>query len=94
MHQINRKIAMPPIKRAREGTPRVYPWTTMEIGDMFFIPDKDRNTFSPYASEVGARLGMKFRTRLCWAKDTGKAWVVCDADASGAVQGIGCWRVE
>lgn len=94
MLSVNRKTTMPPIVRPREGVPRVYPWNTMDVGDMFFIPNKDRNTFSPYASEMGAKLGMKFRTRLCWAKDTGKSWEVCFADDAGAVQGVGVWRTE
>ncbi len=90
MLSVNRKTAMPLIKRPREGVPRVYPWLTMEVGDMFFIPDRDRNTFSPYASEMGSKLKMKFRTRLCWAEDTGESWEVCEPDTPGAVQVSGC----
>jgi hypothetical protein len=84
---------MPTVKRPREGVDRVYPWRAMEIGDFFFVPDRERNTFSPYASEMGARLGRRFRTRLCWARDTGKSWIVCEPDKPGAVQGVGVWRV-
>lgn len=40
-----------PVPAANSGRKRVYPWTDMEVGDSFFVPDKTReqvNAVSPH----------------------------------------------
>ena len=83
-----------------------YPYAFLEIGDMFFIPNKEKNTLSTHTSTIGKKLDRKFSTRLTYMKfvneagepvaldsDTGY-WIASKEGEEGAVLGIGVWRVE
>jgi len=52
-----------PIPNDGRGRPSRYPWTTMDVGDSFFIPGKTAHDFSGIASGAGFRTGRKFTTR-------------------------------
>jgi hypothetical protein len=67
----------------------------MDIGDFFFVPNKEKNTLSSHASAAGRKLKRKFLTRLTHATpNTHGGWDLCHVDAENAVQGIGVWRIE
>jgi hypothetical protein len=89
---------VPQPKKARGAVaakPRKYPLPQMEIDDMFFIPNKTKNTMSTYLSVMGRHLGRKFSSRLMTMRLNGKgAWVTCEPDDPSAVTGIGVWRKE
>ena len=90
---VRKNIAIPPARRPPPKMPRKYPFEKMDVGDMFFVPNKTRNTLSTHASTVGKELGMKFSTRLTYmAKDKQGRWELCREDTPGAVLGIGVWR--
>ena len=40
-----------------------YPWTQMEVGDSFFIPDGDKRKVAGAASHAARRLGKRFIVR-------------------------------
>ncbi len=40
-----------------------YPWSKMEVGDSFFIPDGNRSRIAGAASHAARRLGRKFVVR-------------------------------
>jgi hypothetical protein len=40
-----------------------YPWSTMEIGESFFVPDSDGGAPHTAAHAAGRRLGRKFTTK-------------------------------
>jgi hypothetical protein len=41
MYQIDKDILIPSIGHSRERPSTVYPFRQMEIGDSFFVPNKD-----------------------------------------------------
>lgn len=83
-------------KPAYNGRKTRYPFETMEVGDMFFLPDRTTNSFATYVSLQGRKLNRRFRTRFMHMhRDTPEAaWQECEKDAPGACQGVGVWRVE
>jgi thymidine phosphorylase len=94
MFQIQKNV--PLVKAIRTALPIrwKYPFHEMEVGDMFFVPNKTKNTLATHASTVGRKLGRKFETRLTHMNEVKGQWVPCDADAKDAVTGIGVWRTE
>ena len=90
MLTIQKGVPIP--KKARIAPRTKYPFEDMEVGDMFFVPGKVRNTLSTHASTVGKALERKFRTQLCWMTESFEGWKVCEKDVKGAVLGIGVWR--
>ena len=82
-----------PVPRQRRTVPRTkYPFEQMEVGDMFFVPDLDKNTLVTYVSAVGIELGRRFTTRLTYMVQRKKQWVPATADTPKAVRGVGVWR--
>lgn len=94
MHKIQKNVKVPKALRPRLTSRRKYPFEEMDIGDMFFVPDKKRNTLATHASTVGRDLKRKFTTRLLYMKQTNGHWDPCDATDKGATLGVGVWRVE
>lgn len=78
MFETRAGIPIPATVREGFSKPSKYPFKTMEVGEMFFVPEA-KKSFSSLASAAGKRLGRKFSTRA--VEDNG-------------VAGIGCWRVE
>jgi hypothetical protein len=71
---------------------RKYPLDTMEVGDWFFVPGKERNTIYSHVSTMGKRLGRKFSTRLCWMYFDRK-WIECTPNSDNAEKGVLVQRV-
>lgn len=69
-YQIEKNIQMPASVRA--GRTYKYPFTQMEVGDSFFVPEKTAARFQSTASSASKRHSMKFRCRnvdggvRCW----------------------------
>lgn len=76
-YKVHSGVPIPPVTRSGNRASK-YPFATMEIGEMFFVPDPPK-TFSSQANAAGRRLGRKFSVRRI--------------EVQGQV-GIGCWRVE
>jgi hypothetical protein len=75
--------------RATLSGRRKYPFAELEVGDMFFVPDRIKNNLSTLASLTGKKLGRQFSSRLLYMVETiGEV----DASTEGAVLGIGVWR--
>lgn len=78
---------------------RKYPFNTMEIGESFFVPNRDKNNLSTHASLTGKRLDKKFKTLLVWGHelydgDDVVGWAPANEPGEeGSVLGIGVWRV-
>jgi hypothetical protein len=72
-------IEIPPARRnGRRGSK--YPFATMPVGDMFFIPAEEvPKSFSSQRNAAQRRLGRKFVSRT----------VTLDGR-----EGVGCWRTE
>lgn len=88
-------IPMP--KRSRAGgaaKPRKYPFDQLQVGQMFFIPDKAKNTLHTYFSSVSKKLGIKLSSRMVHMLRTDEGWQMCEPTDEDAVLGIGVWRVE
>lgn len=94
MHEVLKNIPVP--KTLRNWTPnrRKYPFEQMDVGDMFFVPNKKRNTIATHTSTAGKQLKCKFVTRLCHMKEGLEGWEPCEPTDEGAVMGVGVWRVE
>lgn len=87
---VHKGVPLPsPVRGARIK----WPWADMKVGDMFFIPERDRNTMATLAWSTGKKLGRKFSTRLCWMRHTrDDGWVLAEEGERRAVLGIGVWR--
>lgn len=92
MLEVNKNVPIPKLARAALPSRRKYPFEEMEIGDMFFVPNKDKNTLTTHASAMGRQLKRKFITRLTTMRMTSEGWALCDPGQAKAVQGIGVWR--
>lgn len=92
--KIQKQVPIPSAVRDPDTIQRKYPYGRMDVGDFFFVPGKEKNTLSSHASAAGKKLSKKFITRLTWAvEDEDGDYVLANADAEGAVQGIGVWRI-
>ena len=93
MLKVQRKMAIP--EKQVPARPRTtYPFEQLEVGDMFFIPEKTRKSLAPYIYAVGVKLGVRFSVRTTQMLETRRGWKACDSDADGAVAGLGVWRVK
>lgn len=72
-------LEIPPVQRAgRRGSK--YPFATMDVGEMFFIPaDEVPKSFSSQRNAAQRRLSRKFVARR----------ITLDGR-----EGMGCWRTE
>lgn len=82
-------VYLPPHK-GRRGRQRLYPFDTLEIGEMFFVPDKATVQLSSYASTQGKRLGRKFRTQSTTMRQDllTDEWEPCKPGAVGSRRGV------
>lgn len=79
MFEIQKNIPQPVATRVGFARASKYPFATMDVGDMFFVPGA-KKSFSSLVSAAGRRLSVKFSTRRI-TDDAGTA-------------GMGCWRVK
>ena len=94
MIDVQKNIPVPhPDKTVPRGPRRKYPFETMQVGDMFFVPHKTRNTLMSHVSVTGKSLGKKFTTRLTYMVESLDGWKQATKDTPHAVQGIGVWRI-
>ncbi len=89
-YQIQKHVPLPKARGA--GAPQKYPFREMAVGDMFFVPNLEKNTLIQYASAVGKELGRKFATRLVYMVKRKGVWVPAKADTVRAVRGVAVWR--
>lgn len=88
----NVPIPKPVTSQHGGGRRRKYPFPTMGVGEMFFIPHRKKNNMTAHASAVGKQLGKKFATRLTYMRDVDGTWEHCEPEDEGAIHGIGVWR--
>lgn len=96
MFKVQAGVPLPEINRSAKTPRRKYPFETMAVEDMFFIPGKSCKSVSAYVSRATKDVPGKWSARQCWMwqdQRTGD-WRDCTPSAAGAVQGTGVWRVE
>lgn len=90
---VSKAVPFPKTIRPNVKVKRKYPYEELEVGDCFFIPGREKNTLSTHNSNVGKKLGRKFRAKLCWMrKGADGSWELSEEGAAGAVFGLGVWR--
>jgi len=94
MFEVKKDIPIPENVGAKGSSRSRYPFQSMDVGDMFFIPNQTKNTFSAQTWKYGRRHGVKFATRMLHMKESLDGWETCEPTTKGAVQGIGVWRVK
>lgn len=93
MYKVQSDIPVPPVTR-RVRRPRKYPFETMEVGAMFFVPNKTAAALGTHVGKSGKVLGRTFAVRSVTMRDNCGVWELCDADAPGATTGVGVWRTS
>lgn len=93
MYEVRKNVPQPKVTRVAPAQRRKYPFEDMDVGDMFFVPHKTKNTLATHVSTVGKKLDRKFTTRLITMVRSEDGWELCDPAVKGAVMGIGVWRV-
>lgn len=76
-YKVHSGVPLPAVKRSGTRASK-YPFATLEVGEMFFVPAPPK-TFSSQVTAAGRRLGRKFAVRA----------VSVEGQA-----GVGCWRVQ
>lgn len=95
MFELQRNVPIPPVNRSgRTPRRRKYPFESMKVGEMFFVPNKTKNTLNTHLAAVSKQLGHKYRSRLTFMRQGEDGWELCDPQHPAAVQGIGVWRDE
>ena len=92
--EILKGVTVPTMLQMAGDGRRKYPFHLLEVGDMFFVPGREKNTLSTRCSSLGKRLNAKYKTRMLYMHRVNDAWVACTAKDDGATLGIGVWRVE
>ena len=73
-----------------------YPFATMDVNAMFFVPNRSAVKFAPYAAKfTRSNAPKKYVVRdmvMKPGKDVG-VYEVCKPDDPKAITGTGCWRV-
>lgn len=94
MYEPQKNIPMPRSIRTNPTARRKYPFEDLEVGGMFFVPGREKNTLSSHVSAVGAKLKRKFSTRLCYMIETKSGWKPAKQETASAILGVGVWRVK
>lgn len=93
MYTIQHNVPLAKIRRG-SGRKRKYQFEEMGVGDFFFVPGAKRASLGTYVSRAGKDLGRKFRTIACYMRKTERGWVEVEPTDSGAVEGVGVWRMK
>ena len=93
MHEIVKGVA-PEMSRRKAVKGRVYPYAELDVGDMFFVPNRPTNNLMTHSSNMGKRLGRRFSTRHVWKVRINDAWEPANQGDEGAVLGIAVHRIE
>jgi hypothetical protein len=94
MIPIQSGVQLPKMTRSAPPARRRYPFAEMDVGDMFFVPNRTKNTLATHASTVGKRMGRKFVTRMTYMVEQDGVWHSAAPEVNGAVLGIGVWRSQ
>lgn len=94
LHEVIKNVPLPKSSRTPPPPARKYPFEEMEVGDMFFVPGKTKNSLSTRASSVGKKLDRKYVTRSTIMAETIEGWEPCDDKDPDAVVGVGVWRIK
>ncbi len=90
-----RKNLPKPTKRFTGSMPArgsIYPFEDLAVGDVFLLPNREKNNMAGISGDWSKRLDRKFSSRLVWMREEEDGWNVCEKDDEGAVKGIGVWR--
>ena len=93
MYDLQKNVPIPKVISSGPRK-RKYPFDTAEIGEMFFIPDKTKNTIGAHVSAVSKQLNREFVTRLCYMRKGKQGWEPCEPSDKGATMGVGVWRTK
>lgn len=96
MFTVKKGVKFPGEGANRGGRGRKYPFDKLEVGEMFFVPDKTGSQFTTYVSLWGRRLGRKFRTQTTHMRQDliTNEWEPCKSGAAGAHKGVAVQRVQ
>ena len=94
MYEVQRDVPIAEVTHTPGERRRLkYPFEDMAVGDMFFVPNRDKNTLAAYVWSVGKELDRKFSTRMTWMTQIDGQWKPANPEDPKAVRGIGVWRV-
>lgn len=99
MFKVQNGVPIPAIDRTPKATRRKFPVEGMQRGQMFFVPDKTTRSVSAYVSRITRDLPGKYSARHVFMRESmttpgETSWELCEPTATGAVEGVGVWRIE
>jgi hypothetical protein len=91
---VKKGVKLPPTVR-KQPLNRKYPFATMEVDQIFFVPGVSGDKFSVYASQRGRVLNRKFKTQSATMRQDLQTdqWEPCKPGAPGAKQGVAVCRI-
>lgn len=88
-------VPLPPVDRRPKNPRRKYPLGTMGVGDVIFLPHRNKRTVGAYIHRAAKAFpDRRFEVRGTYGRLAKGVWVPCEAHDAGAVAGAGVWRVE
>lgn len=78
------------------GVRAKYPFKTMTVGEIIFIPDKTTRQLSAYVAQRGRELNRKFRSQKAVMRQDLQTneWELCKPGAAGARNGVAICRIK
>ena len=88
------EVLPPPNRSPKQSAARKYPFDSMKVGELIFVPDKEVKKFASHVGSQGRKLGRKFSTQTAVMRQDLKTdqWEVCKPDAPGAKKGVAIRR--
>lgn len=91
--EILKGVSLPSAMQIAANERRKYPFHKLAVGDMFFVPERTKNTLSTRSSTIGKKLNAKYKTRMLYMrKNDQNQWEHTVATDPDAILGIGVWR--
>lgn len=94
-YRVKKGVKLP--EPAKAGGARTkYPFKTMDVGELIFIPDKTSRQLSAYVAQRGRELQRKFRTQKAVMRQDlqSNEWEPCKPGAAGARNGVAICRIR
>lgn len=91
MYEVQKGVPIPPRELPPRGN-RLYPFETMQVGEMFFVPNRQKNNLGGYVWAAAKRYKRRFSTRMTYMRQEDSKWVQTTKDDPSGVRGIAVWR--
>lgn len=93
--KVKKGVVLPSPDRTGKGKPRKYPFDSLEVNEICFIPDTTTYKISSYVGRRGRELNKKFTTQMATMRQDLQTneWELCKPGAVGSKRGVAVCRI-